>query len=177
MEWFVESVASLAGWAKISVVAGIVLIFVGLVFGKGGKIVDPSQFPTPDAFKLTIDLPAAGAEVSEQFPVQGRIENPIKGYRYWLMAVDDFDTKYWPQQELVLDANGYFNSLVNWPLKNVDFDTATIAIIALHKNGLRLLDAHFKLPKNQRPVFIDPEKLSNEGGAIVLQTRGIKVVR
>lgn len=176
---WLEHVLSLAMWAKISVVAGILLVIVAFVFGKGAeREVSVGPITPPGDFELTIELPAPGARLlAPDFEVSGRLRHPMGDYRYWLMTANDFDSKYWPQEELVLDNNGSFSAQVNWPLKgDIDSDTATIVVLAVPKEALKLLDARFALPSEQRTPFMDPEEFK-EAGAIVLEKRNVVVTR
>lgn len=176
IETWLQHIASLAMWAKISVVAGILLVIVAFVFGKGA-IVD-TIIPTPGDFELTVKLPAPGARLlAPDLEVSGRIRNPIGDYRYWLMTANDFDSKYWPQEELILDDNGSFSAHFNWPLMDdIDSDTATIIFLAVPREALKLLDARFALPREQRTPFMDPEGFK-EAGAIILEKRNVVITR
>lgn len=172
---WLQHIASLAMWAKFTVVAGILLVIVAFVFGKGASV---GPTTPPGGFELTIELPAPGARLrAPDFQVSGRLRNPMGDYRYWLMTANDFDSKYWPQEELVLDDNGSFSAHVNWPLRDdIDSDTATIVVLAVPNEALKLLDARFALPKEQRTPFMDPQEFK-ETGAIVLEKRNVVVTR
>ncbi|MEM8869084.1 MAG: hypothetical protein AAGE38_01685 [Pseudomonadota bacterium] len=177
IETWLEHIVSLAMWAKISVVAGILLIIVAFIFGRGAEHeLSVDQKNSSGDFELTIELPAPGARLpAPNFEVSGRLLKPKADHRYWLMTANDFDSKYWPQEELILDDNGSFRAEASWPVRDdIDSDTATIVVLAVPKEALKLLDARFALPREQRTPFMDPEAFK-EAGAIVLEKRSVVV--
>jgi hypothetical protein len=142
---------------------------------------ESSTIPT---FEARIDEPDAGDEVPEVFRVDGWIKRPTTDHKFWLMSVNDTETKFWPQQDLVLDDNGVFHANVRWPItkENVYADSATIAIIALPREGRKLLDAYVELRTNndekaEVPSFITDEQLLNEGKAVVVLKQGVIVTK